>query len=75
MAMVRRLRHAPLERDVPHTEVECTYPIVSDAGGRRYLHVDTYGSTTRQLAGKKSQSIRFAPEAIVRLKALLAEHF
>ena len=75
MAVVHRLKHLVLEKDSPHTDVEGTYSIVSDEQGQRYLQVDTYGSTARQIPGKKSQSIRFSPEAIAQLKELLAEHF
>jgi hypothetical protein len=74
MAVVRRLEHQTLEKGSPHTEVECTYSIVDDDKGR-YLQIDTYGSTNRQIPGKKSQSIRFAPEAIEQLKTLLKESF
>ena len=75
MAIVRRLNQLALEKDTPHSEVECTYSIIHDEAGRRYLQVDTYGSKVRQIPGKKSQSIRFAPEAIEQLKALLATKF
>jgi hypothetical protein len=74
MAVVRRLEHLVLEEGSPHSEVQCTYSIVDGPGGR-YLQIDTYGSTTRQFPGKKSQSVRFAPEAIEQLKILLAQHF
>jgi hypothetical protein len=74
MAVVRRLEPQTLEQGTPHSEVECTYSIVHE-NGERFLQVDTYGSTTRKMPGKKSQSIRFAPEAIEQLKILLKEHF
>jgi len=63
-----------LEKDTPHTEVDSPYSIVHDSNGRAYLRIDTYGSKARQIPGKKSQSIRFAPEAIEQLKSLLARH-
>jgi len=75
MAIVRQLEPRALERDTPHSEAECTYSIVHDDRGRKYLQLDTYGSDSRKFPGKKSQSLRFAPEAIERLKSLLAEHF
>ncbi len=75
MAIVRRLESLSLERDPTHTEVERTYSIVIYNDGRKYLQVDTYGSTARQIPGKKSQSIRFAPEAVMQLKAVLADNF
>jgi hypothetical protein len=75
MAIVRRLAPVTLERETRHSEAECTYSIVSDDQGHRYFQVDTYGSTDRQIPGKKSQSIRFAPEAINQLRELLSTHF
>ena len=70
MALVRSLKAQPLEKGSPHSEVECTYSIV-DEEGKRYLQIDTYGSKKRKIPGKKSQSMRLAPEAIKELKALL----
>jgi len=74
MAVIRRLEHVTLERGSAHTEVECTYSIIDNNEGR-CLQIDTYGSALRRIPGKKSQSIRFAPEAIKQLKLLLQEHF
>lgn len=71
MAMVRQLNAMPLEKNTKHTEVNCTYAIVVEDDGRRYLQVDTYGSTTREILEKKSQTIRFSPEAIAQLKTIL----
>ncbi len=75
LAIVRKLEPLALERDAPHKEVDCTYSIVHDDNGKVYLQLDTYGSNLRQFPGKKSQSIRFTPEAIEQLKALLVKHF
>ena len=74
MAIVRNLKLQQLEVESQHSETECTYAIVQAAGGP-YLQVDTYGSRQRRIPGKKSQSIRFAPQAIEQLKASLAKHF
>ncbi len=74
MAIVRSLVHGVLEQGTRHTDADCTYSIVVD-GGEKYLQVDTYGSAARKIRGKKSQSIRFSPEAIAQLKTLLAEEF
>lgn len=75
MALVRNLISLGLEKDSVHSEAECTYSISRDSEGNKYLQVDTYGSKTRRMPGKKSQSIRFAPEAISQLKRILAEQF
>ena len=75
MAIVRNLKHLVLERDSEHSESECSYSIVVDSDGKNNLQIDTYGSTKRQIPGKKSQSIRFSPEAISQLKKILAQSF
>jgi hypothetical protein len=75
MAIVRHLEIAKLEIKTKHTETECTYSVVQGDDGHAYLQIDTYGSSDRKIAGKKSQSIRFAPEAIRELKEILARHF
>ncbi len=74
MAIVRKLEPQQLEVEARHSETDCTYSIVNAPGGP-FLQVDTYGSRGRRIPGKKSQSIRFAPEAIEQLKAILAKHF
>ena len=53
--------------------VACTYSIVADDDGLRYLQIDTYSSKMRKIAGKKSQSVHFAPEAIAQLKTILLQ--
>lgn len=74
MAVVKRIDPISLEVEARHTEAECTYSIVHYRG-TKYLQIDTYGSADRKLRGKKSQSIRFAPEAIDQLKKILASNF
>lgn len=73
MAIVRKMEPLSLERDSSHSEVNATYTVVKDVNGENYLQVDTYGSASRQEKGKKSQSIRFSPEAIQQLKSILAQ--
>lgn len=71
MALINKITHQALERDSLHTEVECTYDIVTDNSGKKYLQLDTYGSAARKMPGKKSQSIRLSPEAIKHIKEIL----
>jgi hypothetical protein len=75
MALVRKLDLKQLETDTPHTEADCTYSIVITRDGGKQLQLDTYGSSTRKLKGKKSQSIRLSAEAIGQLKSILAKQF
>ena len=74
MAIVRELKRITLEHSTPHTELkDCTYSIIYDDDGRKSLQIDTYGSAQRKMPGKKSQSLRFAPEAIDQLRRILSE--
>lgn len=73
MAIVRKLERITLEHDSRHSEVNCTYSIVSGEDGRKSLQIDTYGSAHRKIPDKKSQSIRFSPEAIEQLRRILDE--
>ena len=75
MAIVRKLDPLTLEKDSKHSEVDCTYSIVTNDEGKKYLQIDTYGSATRKIPGKKSQSIRFSPGAIKQLKSILKNEF
>jgi hypothetical protein len=75
MAIVRHLEEHPLQVEASHSETDCTYTLVKDREGKKYLQIDTYGSPDRKLEGKKSQSIRFAPEAVAELREIIARHF
>lgn len=74
MAIVRKLERIELEHESKHTEVDCTYSVV-EADGQKYLQIDSYGSASRKIPGKKSQSLRFTHEAIVQLKSIINSDF
>ncbi|MRR53953.1 MAG: methionyl-tRNA formyltransferase [Deltaproteobacteria bacterium] len=75
MAIVRRFDK--IEFDVPgkHTEVNATYAIIGDKNGEKFLQIDTYGSSSRQIKGKKSQSIRLSQEALDQLFKIYKANF
>ena len=74
MAIVRKLIRITLDRDTKHSEVnDCSYSIIQDEDGRKSLQIDTYGSALRKFPGKKSQSIRFSPEALQQLRQILSQ--
>jgi hypothetical protein len=75
MAIVRKMSLVVLEGNAPHTEVNCTYSIVSGTDGEKFFQVDTYGSRKRKFPGKKSQSIRFSAEALRTIKAAIKSEF
>ena len=74
MALVHRIERQALDRDVPHKTAHCTYSIVVGLQGEKFLQVDTYGSADRKIKGKKSQSIRFSPDAVASLWKIIQEH-
>lgn len=67
MALVSAIERKDLERETVHKPVRCTYSIVRDSDGHPCLQLDTYGSDHRLIKGKKSQSLRFTPEALDQL--------
>ena len=75
MAIVRHLERRELNEGAVHTETECSYSVVLDDLGGRYLQIDTYGSAERKMTGKKSQSIRFSMEAIRELRKVISQDF
>ena len=74
MALIQSIYEKPLHSHAKHSEVECSYTIVTDDQGQRYLQLDTYGSTQRAIPGKKSQSLRFSPDALAALKAIIQQN-
>ncbi|MDP3230380.1 MAG: hypothetical protein Q8N13_20745 [Acidovorax sp.] len=74
MALIKALTHQPINGASPHREVDCTYSIISNADGSKSLQLDTYGSKTRKIPGKKSQSLRFDNGALAALKKIIAEN-
>jgi len=59
---------------VHRSEVECGWAIFTTAG-RTYLQLDTYGSQTRAIPGKVSQTIQVDEDAARQLKRLIERAF
>lgn len=74
MALINALTHQPINGSSTHSEVDCTYSIISNADGSKSLQLDTYGSKTRKIPGKKSQSLRFTRAALDELKKIIANY-
>lgn len=71
MALVRRLVEVMKQRQSVHGEVKCAYSVFTGERGRRYLQIDTFGSKTRKLTGKTSQSIQFDGQSLRELKKII----
>lgn len=57
-----------------HGPVECGWAMF-ESGGTRYLQLDTYGSRTRAMPGKVSQSIQLDETGARELVRLLTQAF
>lgn len=75
MAIVNEIKLKIIEKDARHTDAECTYSIIESPDGIRFLQLDTYGSKSRKMPGKVSQSIRFSPRGLAQLKQILNQYF
>ena len=75
MALVIKIEKGFKNRHSIHKKTECSYFIVYDKAGKKYLQLETTGSEDREIPGKVSQSIQFSPEAIKQLKELLSKEF
>ena len=71
MALIKDIKPLNLMKSGRHSEVECTFSLVTNEDGRKFLQLDTYGSPGRQIPGKKSQTLRFTPEALQILKQII----
>jgi hypothetical protein len=72
MALVRDFIEKSKERQSVHEDVECAYSIVQ-RDGKRYLQLETFGSKTRKIPGKTSQSIQFDETALRKLRRIIDE--
>jgi hypothetical protein len=74
MALVTSMSKITKDRVHVHEEVDCTYLVFHDAG-EAYLQLDTYGSTTRAIPGKVSQSVQLNAAGARQLRALIDRTF
>lgn len=74
MALIKSFTEKQPERDSKHTEAEATWYVAGD-GDSRFLQIDTYGSSSREFAGKVSQSIRLDARGARQLRALIDRAF
>jgi hypothetical protein len=73
MALIEKISRQ-VQRYRDQEVVECTYDVLTDAAGRKYLQLLTYGSPGRKEPGKVSQNVRFGPVALAELKRIIQEH-
>jgi hypothetical protein len=74
VALIRKFDHKPDARIAFRTEVDCGWT-VGDTGAGRILHLETYGSSTRDIPGKVSQSLEIDEDGARELERLIRVAF
>lgn len=74
MALISRFMPKRMDRNSIHDPIEATYTIFEN-DGRSFLQIDSYGRTTRELPGKKSQSIQLDKNGAEELMQILKSAF
>ena len=75
MALVKELKPMTKERYDLHAPVECRFCVFTDERGDRILQLDTYGSRTRKIPGKVSQSLQFNADSARQLLQIIQKEF
>jgi hypothetical protein len=74
MAVVKRFSVEPQNSRVGHTECSGVIRAI-EVGGEKFVQIDTYGSSKREMPDKLSQSLRLTRAAFDQLKKLGDDHF
>jgi len=74
MARITKFMQNSMDRNSIHDAIDATYTIFEN-DGRSFLQIDTYGRSTREIPGKKSQSIQLDKVAARELYAILKSAF
>ena len=74
MALIGRFEERPLEPLRVHAEVLCGYRALM-VEGRLILQLETYGSTSRKMPDKVSQSLQFDRSGAAEMKRILERSF
>ena len=74
MALIRSFIRKHMERNSLHDEIEATYTTF-ERDGRVFIQIDSYGRDTRQMPGKKSQTIQLDRDGATALFRILKTEF
>jgi hypothetical protein len=74
MAMIEKFTERSMERNSIHDGIEAQYSIF-ERDGRSFLQIDTCGRLSREMPGKKSQSIQLDRNAGLQLIKILKKTF
>ncbi len=74
MALIGEFHHVTSDKSALHKPVSCGWRAFH-AGDMKILQLDTYGSDTRQIPNKVSQSIQLDREGAAELLKLIRDTF
>ena len=74
MALIRSFTRKHMDRNSLHDEIEATYTVF-ERDGRVLLQIDGYGRQSREMPGKKSQTIQLDRKGATALFDILRREF
>ncbi len=74
MALIRSFTEKRMERNSLHDQIEATYSVF-ETDGRVVVQIDSYGRKSREIPGKKSQTIQLDRDGASQLYRILKSAF
>ncbi|MGD9980657.1 MAG: methionyl-tRNA formyltransferase [Hyphomonadaceae bacterium] len=74
MALIKAFERKDLERNKVHDPIEASFTSFTD-GDRKFVQIDTHGRPTREMPGKKSQTIQLDEAGARALVDILQREF
>jgi hypothetical protein len=74
MALIRQFERKHMERNSVHDEIQARYTTF-EREGRIFIQIDTFGRDSREIPGKKSQTIQLDRDGAFALYSILNQEF
>jgi len=74
MAMIKNFKVGSLSRNSIHDGIDATYSVF-ERDGRSFVQIDTHGRESREIPGKKSQTIQLDRDSGAALYSILKRAF
>ena len=74
MALIRQFLPSTMTRNSVHDEIEAKYAVF-EYDNRVFVQIDSFGRSTREIPGKKSQTIQLDKVSATQLYKILRDAF
>ena len=74
MALITKFEEKRMNRNSVHDSIGATYTIF-ERDSQKFMQIDSYGRTHREMPGKKSQSIQLDEKSARQLFDILSDFF